>query len=77
MLCLTRKVRESITIADNVVVTVLEIQGNRVRLGIAAPSAVGVMRTEKWSERHDEPPTIPMAPLRQQIETRKRERVSA
>jgi carbon storage regulator len=46
MLVLTRKVGERIVIADQVVVEVVEVHGNRVRLGISAPSGVVVLREE-------------------------------
>jgi len=46
MLVLTRKVDESITIGTNITVTVLEIRGNQVRLGIDAPRETSVHRTE-------------------------------
>ncbi|RLB86275.1 MAG: carbon storage regulator [Deltaproteobacteria bacterium] len=46
MLVLTRKVDESITIGSNITVTVLEIRGNQVRLGIDAPRQTSVHRTE-------------------------------
>ncbi len=46
MLVLTRKVEESITIGSNITVTVLEIRGNQVRLGIDAPKETSVHRTE-------------------------------
>ena len=46
MLVLSRKSRESIQIGGSVVVTVLEIRGNKVRLGIDAPKEVHVLRTE-------------------------------
>lgn len=46
MLVLTRKPTESITIAENVVVTLLGISGNRVRIGIEAPSEIDIRRTE-------------------------------
>ncbi len=46
MLVLTRKVEESITIGSNIRVTVLEIRGNQVRLGIDAPKETSVHRTE-------------------------------
>ena len=46
MLILSRKRRERICIRDDVVVTVLEVRGNRVRLGIDAPSGTPVHRQE-------------------------------
>lgn len=46
MLVLTRKTKESITIGDHVKVTVLEIRGTQVRLGIEAPRDTPVNRTE-------------------------------
>ncbi len=46
MLVLSRKQKESIFINENVVVTVLSIQGDRVRLGIEAPSEIPVHRQE-------------------------------
>jgi carbon storage regulator len=49
MLVLSRKVGEKIVIAENVVVTVLSVHGNRVRLGIDAPSGVDIKRQELLS----------------------------
>lgn len=46
MLILSRKQQESICISDNIVVTVLEIQGKKVRLGIDAPREIPILRTE-------------------------------
>lgn len=46
MLVLTRKRQQRILINGNVVVTVLSIQGNKVRLGIEAPSGTPVHREE-------------------------------
>lgn len=46
MLVLTRKKEESIVIGDGVTVTVLEVRGNRVRLGINAPQDTPVHRQE-------------------------------
>lgn len=60
MLCLTRYVGEAIRIGD-ALVTVLEIRGNRVRLGIQAPSSIRIMRTE-IEDTHET--TGPLPPLR-------------
>ena len=44
MLVLTRKFDESIVIGDSITVTIIEAQGDRVRLGISAPAEVSVHR---------------------------------
>jgi len=46
MLILTRRLNEALRIGDNVSVTVLEIKGNQVRLGVNAPKDVPVHREE-------------------------------
>jgi carbon storage regulator len=46
MLVLTRKTREKLIIGDEIVLTVLEVQGNRVRLGIDAPPDIRIIRSE-------------------------------
>jgi carbon storage regulator len=46
MLVLSRKKNESIVIADQIVITVVEIRGDKVRLGIQAPKEVPVHRSE-------------------------------
>ena len=46
MLVLTRRLGEALTIGVNVTVTVLEIRGGQVRIGIDAPTDIPVHRTE-------------------------------
>jgi carbon storage regulator len=46
MLILTRKVGESITIGDNVTITVVASKGGQVRIGIDAPKTVSITRSE-------------------------------
>jgi len=46
MLVLTRRVGETVVIEDDIEITVLSIQGKRIRLGIKAPSSVRVNRQE-------------------------------
>jgi carbon storage regulator len=46
MLVLSRKKNESIVIDDNVVITIVEIRGDKVRLGIQAPRDIPVHRQE-------------------------------
>ena len=48
MLVLSRKTGESIIILENIVVTVVGIQGDKVRLGIEAPRDVPVHRHEVY-----------------------------
>ena len=46
MLVVTRKANESITISDNVEITVLEITKDKVKIGINAPKEVKIFRSE-------------------------------
>ena len=46
MLVLSRKPSETIIIGDNIVLTVLRVEGNKVRLGIEAPGDVPILRGE-------------------------------
>lgn len=46
MLILSRRAGESITIGDDIVVTVVAVGGNHIRLGISAPRDVRVLRDE-------------------------------
>jgi carbon storage regulator len=53
MLVLSRRVGDSIVIGDDVVVTVLEIRGDVVRIGVDAPREVAVRRQELLAELAD------------------------
>jgi carbon storage regulator len=48
MLVLSRKFGEAIVIGDSITVTVLDVQGDRVRLGVSAPHEVPVHRDEVY-----------------------------
>jgi carbon storage regulator len=48
MLVLSRQRDESIIIGDNIVVTIVDIRGDKVRLGIQAPTEVPVHRREVY-----------------------------
>lgn len=50
MLVLTRKVNESIMIGDEVKITVVEVKGDQVKLGITAPRHIAVHREEVYEE---------------------------
>ena len=46
MLVVTRKAEESVIIADNIEITVLEVAKDRVKLGISAPKDIKIIRNE-------------------------------
>ncbi len=46
MLVLTRRIGETLRIADDILVTIVDVKGNQVRLGIDAPADVSVLREE-------------------------------
>jgi carbon storage regulator len=48
MLVLSRQRDESIMIGDNIVVTIVDIRGDKVRLGINAPAEIPVHRQEVY-----------------------------
>jgi len=48
MLVLSRKKNESIVINENIVITVVEVRGDKVRLGIQAPREVPIHRSEVY-----------------------------
>ena len=53
MLVLTRRANQSIVIGTDVVVTVLEVRGDQVRLGIRAPRDLAVHREEVFQALAD------------------------
>jgi carbon storage regulator len=55
MLVLSRKKNESIVINNDITVTVVEIRGDKVRLGIVAPKEVPVHRQEVYEAIHGKP----------------------
>lgn len=48
MLVLSRQIDETIMIGDNIEVVVVDIRGDKVRLGINAPPEISVHRKEIW-----------------------------
>jgi carbon storage regulator len=48
MLVLSRQRDESIMIGDNIVITIVDIRGDKVRLGIQAPTEIPVHREEVY-----------------------------
>lgn len=54
MLVLSRKKNESIMIGDNIELTIIEIQGDQVRIGIKAPKNISIHRKELFLEIQEE-----------------------
>jgi carbon storage regulator len=54
MLVLTRRPGESIVVGEDIVVTVIEIKGGQVRIGIDAPRSVEVYREEIYEQVRQE-----------------------
>jgi carbon storage regulator len=50
VLILTRRVGESIIVGDDVTVTVFEVRGDAVRIGVEAPRSIQVHRQEVYEE---------------------------
>jgi len=48
MLILTRRVGQTVTVGDDITITVLGVKGNQVRVGINAPKSVAVHREEVY-----------------------------
>ena len=69
MLVLSRKKNESIIINDNITVTVIEIRGDKVRLGIEAPRDVCILRKELSDHDQSHSRLSDDAELAQQLQT--------
>ncbi|QNU67112.1 carbon storage regulator CsrA [Ruminiclostridium herbifermentans] len=54
MLVLSRKKYQAIMLADNIEITIVEIQGEQVRIGINAPKNVSIYRKELFLEIQEE-----------------------
>lgn len=54
MLALTRKKGEAIVINNNVEITILEVRGDQVKIGISAPKDVPIYRKEVYLQIQDE-----------------------
>jgi carbon storage regulator len=50
VLILTRRIGENVIIGDDIVISILDIRGDSVRIGIQAPKSLSVHREEVWLE---------------------------
>ena len=69
MLILSRKESECIHLGDDIIVTIVRVNGDKVRIGVQAPAHVKILRTEleqNWVDRPrtEEPPTEEQRPIR-------------
>jgi carbon storage regulator len=62
MLVLSRKKSERIRLGNDIVVTVVRVAGDKVRLGIEAPSSVVVLRDELEPHAAADPAAAPSTP---------------
>jgi carbon storage regulator len=67
MLVLSRKCEQSLLLGDDIVVTVLAIDGDRVKLGIEAPRSVSVLRQEVYQQLRSSNTTAAAAETRPSI----------
>lgn len=63
MLILSRRVNEKIMIGDDIVVSVIEIRGDQVKIGLQAPRAVKVYRQEVFESIQEENRAAALSPV--------------
>jgi carbon storage regulator len=64
MLIITRREGEKLMIGDDVVITVVEVNGSTIRLGIDAPRSLTDYRVELWAAVRDENRAAASAPAK-------------
>jgi carbon storage regulator len=69
MLVLSRKCEQSLLLGDDIVLTVLSIEGDRVKLGIEAPRSIAVLRHEIYEQMLSSNTNAATSSSRPQIKT--------
>lgn len=64
MLILSRRESECIHLGDDIVVTIVRVNGDKVRIGVQAPSHVKILRTELELDGVFQPPVAEQSPFR-------------
>ncbi len=64
MLILSRRESECIYLGDDIVVTVVRVNGDKVRIGVQAPSHIKILRTELELDWEVHPPVAEQSPIR-------------
>lgn len=75
MLVVTRRQDESLTIADNIEITILEVSKDKVKIGISAPKEVTIVRSELKTARQANEQAASVSPvgLTELLKSRKQE----
>ncbi|MEQ1825291.1 MAG: carbon storage regulator [Pirellula sp.] len=64
MLILSRRESERVHLGDDIVLTIVRVNGDKVRIGVEAPSHVKILRTELELDSKEQPPVTEQSPIR-------------
>ena len=64
MLILSRRESERIHLGDDIIVTIVRVNGDKVRIGVQAPPHIRVLRTELESNWQEPTPVQEQSPVR-------------
>lgn len=67
MLILTRRVGESIRINDNICITIMDVDGKNIKVGIDAPKSISIHREEVFLRIKEENQTAAVAAVNQNL----------
>ena len=64
MLILSRRESERVYLGDDIVLTIVRVSGDKVRIGVEAPSHIKILRTELEMNLSDSKPVQEQSPIR-------------